>query len=505
MGNQWLTRLGQGSLLTPSFLESRPAMRSTTTVSTRPRYGILDVVGLLFRELWLMVLIFLLVFAVGAGAVLTIKKTYVAGATIYAGAGQEYVYQSRVGTITERAAPPTSGEIAAAESQIIGSRETKLRAVRALGLSIFQAKPSSAPTASQEGDAIKQINDSLQIGTTPTSGVISLSYESDNAEKSAKVLAAIIDAYKDYRREVFQDTSTSAIDTQRNVFEDELADVDDAYERFLTSNDIGDFATAKASAAATYQTTFADRLSTQAQLSQAARRVETIAMQQSATPAEIVLQQDLNISAQDQILQLRTEREQLLARYQPGSQPVLDIEARIQGLQAYVAGGDTVGAKEVRTGPNPNWVSLDTARTTAEADRDALAARLAVLDQQLAALRERQANLTRLESENTILAGNRDNLTASIREFQQRGSQSRADNDLVRNGADNVRVISDPAAPTRGSSLKAPLLALVFLFAGFTALCAGLLRVFSRRGFVTPASAGRTLQMPVLAVAPMKA
>ena len=75
-------------------------MRSTATVSTRPRYGLLDVIGLLFRELGLMILIFLVVFAIGAAAVLTIKKTYVAGATIYAGAGQEYVYQSRVGTLT---------------------------------------------------------------------------------------------------------------------------------------------------------------------------------------------------------------------------------------------------------------------------------------------------------------------------------------------------------------------------------------------------------------------
>ena len=244
---------------------------------------------------------------------------------------------------------------------------------------------------------------------------------------------------------------------------------------------------------------------TQAQLTQASQRVATIEQQLATTPAEIVLQQDLNIAAQDRILTLRTEREQLLSRYTPDAQPVKDKEAEIAAMQAYVAGGDTVGAKEVRTGPNTNWTSLETARTTAEADRDALAAKLAVLDGQLAQLRERQARLTALESENTILAGNRDNLTASIREFQQRGSQSRADNDLVRNGSDNVRVISDPAAPTRGSSLKLPLLALVFLFAGFTALCVGLLRVFSRRGFITPASAGRTLNLPVLAVAPMKA
>ncbi|CAN5231506.1 GumC family protein [soil metagenome] len=480
-------------------------MRSTATVSTRPRYGLLDVIGLLFRELVLMIAIFFVVFAIGTAAVLTIKKTYTAGATIYAGAGQEYVYQSRVGVVTERPSPPTPGEIAGIEAQIIGSREVKLRAVRSLGMSVFHKKPSTDPMAKQEGDAIKQINDSLTIGTTPTSGAISLAYESDNAEKSAKVLAAIITAYKGYRREVFQDGSTSAIDDQRNAFEDELTDVDEAYERFLASNDIGDFATAKASAAATYQTTFTDRLSTQAQLSQAARRVETITSQLSSVPAEIVLQQDLNIAAQDRILTLRTEREALLSRYQPDSQPVKDKEAEIAAMQTYVAGGDTVGAKEVRTGPNPSWVALDTARTTAEADRDALAARLAVLDGQLSQLRERQARLTRLESENTILAGNRDNLTASIREFQQRGSQNRADNDLVRSGADNIRVLDEPAAPTRGSSLKAPLLALVFLFAGFTALCVGLLRVFSRRGFITPASAGRTLDMPVLAVAPMKA
>ena len=66
-------------------------------------------------------------------------------------------------------------------------------------------------------------------------------------------------------------------------------------------------------------------------------------------------------------------------------------------------------------------------------------------------------------------------------------------------------MIARAEAPTRGSSLKLPMLAAVILFAGFTALCVGLLRVFTRRGFTTPDSAGRTLELPVLAVAPVKA
>ncbi|WP_426042088.1 GumC family protein [Brevundimonas sp. TWP2-3-4b1] len=486
-------------------------MRSATTtayVSARPRYGLFDVIGLLFRELLVMILVFVLVLAIGAAAVLTLKKTYTAGASLLVNAGQEYVYQPRVGGLADRQSqPPAVGEVAQAEAGIIGTREVKLRAVRALGLPFFQkpGKVSTGPVARQEGDAIKFINDGLTISTTPQGATIGLGFESDSAEKSARVLNAIIDQYLIYRREVFQDRSTPAIQTQRRVFEDELADVDHAYETFLATNDIGDFTATKTALAAVYQTILADKFSVESQLNQAARRLETLEAQQERTPAEVTLQQDLNVSANDQVLQLRTEREQLLARYQPESQPILDIEARIAGLQAYVANGDTVGAKEVRLGPNPVWTELETTRITTLAERDSLSARLSSVNRQLADVQERQARLTREESQNSTLTSNRDVLTASIREFQQRETQSRADNGLVAAGADNVRVIERAAAPTRGTSLKLPLLALVILFAGFTALCVGLLRVFTRRGYATPAIAGRTLEMPVLAVAPMKA
>ncbi len=70
----------------------RSTASTTTYVSARPRYGVFDVIGLLFRELALMIVIFLVLFAIGAGAVLTLKKTYTAGASLFVGAGQEYVY-----------------------------------------------------------------------------------------------------------------------------------------------------------------------------------------------------------------------------------------------------------------------------------------------------------------------------------------------------------------------------------------------------------------------------
>src|SRR5690606_25398083 len=124
--------------------------------------------------------------------------------------------------------------------------------------------------------------------------------------------------------------------------------------------------------AATYQTTYAETLSVRAQLSQASQRLATLERQLARQPAEVVLQQDLNVEAQNQILTLRTQRETLLARYTEDAQPVRDIDEQIRQIQAYVATGTTVGAREVRTGPSVIFTEIETTRINAAADRDAL-------------------------------------------------------------------------------------------------------------------------------------
>ena len=479
-------------------------MRTSAYTTVRPRYGFSDVVGLLFRETLLMVVIFLVVFAIGTAAVLTLKKSYTATASVYAGAGQEYVYQSRVGAI-DPSQPLEADAVAGAEARILGSLTVKRRAIRAVGADTILGPGATGTPAEKEAAALKALDSGLGVGVTPGSAIIAVSYEADDPVRAAQVLNAVVDQYLVRRREVFRGSTTPAYAAQRVAFETDLETADAAYNTFLASNNLGDFATAKATLAATYQTTYAEALSLRAQLNQATQRLNTFEAQLAQQPAEVVLQQDLNVSAQDQILQLRTQREALLSRYTADAQPVKDIDQQIADLQAYVATGTTVGAKEVRTGPSVIYTEIETTRINAAAERDALAARLAVLNGQLAQLQARQARLTQLESTNTTLASNRDVLTNSIKDFQQRETQARADNAMVKAGADNVRVISQAEAPTQGKSLKVPLLAVAFLFAAFTALCVGLLRVFTRRGYTTPASTGRTLEMPVLAVAPVKA
>ena len=62
-----------------------------------------------------------------------------------------------------------------------------------------------------------------------------------------------------------------------------------------------------------------------------------------------------------------------------------------------------------------------------------------------------------------------------------------------------MRVIERALPPPTGSSLRKPVLGGALAFAAFTALCAGLLRAFLRRGIPTAAYAERSLGLPVLA------
>lgn len=61
--------------------------------AARARYAPTDFVTLLWRERWLMLLIFVVIFALGAGFAFTQKKTYTASSSLFVRLGQEYVYE----------------------------------------------------------------------------------------------------------------------------------------------------------------------------------------------------------------------------------------------------------------------------------------------------------------------------------------------------------------------------------------------------------------------------
>jgi uncharacterized protein involved in exopolysaccharide biosynthesis len=203
-------------------------------------------------------------------------------------------------------------------------------------------------------------------------------------------------------------------------------------------------------------------------------------------------------------LKLRSERQDLLSRYTPQSEPVRDIDAKIASLQALASSSQGVGEKDKRLGANPVWEGLETTRINLEAQLTAATDRRDELARQLGELATRQMRLTGLEPQYQDLSVQRDVLQANVKDFETKAEENRALRDLANASNDDIRVIERAAPPVEAKSLRRVVLILALLFAAFTAVCAGLLRVFMRKEPATPGAVVRTLDLPILATASLK-
>jgi uncharacterized protein involved in exopolysaccharide biosynthesis len=119
-------------------------------------------------------------------------------------------------------------------------------------------------------------------------------------------------------------------------------------------------------------------------------------------------------------------------------------------------------------------------------------------------LTERRLRLAQLEPQYQALNLDRDALQSNVKDLTAKAEESEAAQGIAAATNDNIRIVERAMPPTSGKSLKAPVLVLALAFAAFSALCAGLLRMFLRPGLPTPAAAARTLDLPVLGAAAFK-
>ena len=134
-----------------------------------------------------------------------------------------------------------------------------------------------------------------------------------------------------------------------------------------------------------------------------------------------------------------------------------------------------------------------------------LAGREAQLQSQSDEVTKKMQSLLGIEAQYNNLAADRDALQGNIKSFTQRIQENDAQRDITHASDDAVRVVEKATLPDKPKSMKRLVLIMGFLFAAITALSAGLLRVYTRKGFASADMAGKALDLPVLAQAPVKA
>ena len=487
-----------------------PPNGGTVTV-TRARYSVRDVVTLMGRELPLMFIVFAALFAIGAAAAwFLIDKTYTARASLIVGLGQEYVYQPRAGD-ADRVEAPKIEEIVLSEIEILNSEALRRRVIAKLGMGVIEPElaarwraATGARKAEIEAAVLKEMSSSFGVHAPPATGAIRLTYKHKQPQSASRILNTLISEYMVYRKEVFRDASSPEIARQRQEFEDRLAIANEEYETFLATNGIGDFPGDKAALTTLYGQMLTERFLVEARLREAQGRLAGLQPGLSATPSEISLNRDIDMRAPNKLAALRVERNDLLSRYRPDSQPVRDIDAKIRELEGLIAAGSTMGDRDRKMGPNPVWQDVEKSRIQTESEISSLVSRREELQRQLNSIVQRQQALTALEADYQNLAVEREVLAANVKAFATRQEDARAAGEMAAATEDNIRVVERAETPGRGESLRRVAFVAAFLLAAFTALCVGLLRVFTRPGFASAQVAERTLDLPVLATATMK-
>ena len=289
------------------------------------------------------------------------------------------------------------------------------------------------------------------------------------------------------------------------MFEQRLADADTAYQTFLTTNQIGDFDAEKASLSQLAAQIEQQQYATDASVNrEKAGRLAAIDTELSGMAPEIGLYHDSDPTAATQLATLRVQREALMSRYTPDAQPVKDMDAQIARLEAAIAAGRTTQKGPERTGLNPVYQTFQTEKLQLTAEIAALKDTAATLGDQMSRLTERRLKLAQIEPQYQALNRDRDVLSTNVKDLAAKTDENEASAAVAAATNDDIRIVERAQPPTEGKSLRKPVLVLALAFALFSALCAGLLRMFLRPGLPTPASASRTLDLPVLGAAALK-
>ena len=477
----------------------------------RARYAPSDFITLLWRERWLMIAVFLLIFVMGLGFAVTLKKSYAASSSILIQLGQEYVYEPRAGD-AGRGAVPDTDSLVQSEVEILQSGQLRERVLRRIGLGVVYPDLAAKYAAAAPADkmllmskAIESMGKKLTVGSAPDNPVVRVSFEHDDPVMAARIVNTLLEEYLIYRRSVLINPTSPVFERQRVMFEDQLDQADAAYQDFLTTNDIGDFAAQKTAATQLIGQIEAQRYAAEVTLQDRQARLATLDAQLGQVAPEIGLYRDIDATATTRLAALRLQREELLSRYRPDADPVRDIEAQIAQLEAGVSSGRTATDGARRIGVNPVHQTLQTERIQTAAEIAALQQSLMAYAAQSTKATDQLQRLAALEPQFQALSMDRDVLQSSVRDFTVRQRQDQAARQIASETNDNIRIVDRATPTTQGKSLRKAVVALAFLFGAFSALCAGLLRMFLRPGLPTRASAQRTLDLPVLGTAPLKA
>lgn len=359
------------------------------TSASRPRLGAADLIVQFWRAKWLMLLVFVPVFALGLAAALSRPDQFESRSRLIvssvSGASRDDLVQPEleflrspvvVARVLDRF--PMSRLYPALNQ----SCEARSRAVRgdAEGLRRLGADCRQMGAAAIERD--------FQVSALSRAPVITATYRNGDAETSAEVLNALVGAYLAYRSQVLALPQASRPPVDPTELEARLLESEAAVGGFLEAQGISNFEAERDTVQALYQAASEDLLETDSRLQQVESQLGVYRGQIRAIRPQLRL--FVEDSTEQTLIDMKLEREALLVNHLPGSAVVQDMDRRIIRAETFIDTLDRpVGT--VRTGPNPRYEQMLSVIGDLQAEAASLKDQQAALARQIAGFEARHS------------------------------------------------------------------------------------------------------------------
>ena len=309
------------------------------------------------------------------------------------------------------------------------------------------------PRATSSEEEIRKISNHLSATVIKRSNIIEVSITAHDAVWAQAFLAQLMTSYLALHGRLSQNPQAQAFfQEQRGLLDQRLQQSEKELRGAQLQTGISQFTEQQQALINQLSTAEANYRATGVQVDSSAQQIASQEAELAQTPERQLKESKTvqNFALQQlkpQMLTLETQRAELLSRYQPGSQRIREIDAKLKAGHDILAREKQSNVQETTTDVNPTWQALnaDLAKTRAEA-ASYKAAQLTEATQ-VAALR---AQLTTMTSDGvTIETMQRqvDSDKEAYLSYVRKGEEARAAEALNQSRILNVSVVQTPTMP----------------------------------------------------------
>jgi uncharacterized protein involved in exopolysaccharide biosynthesis len=295
------------------------------------------------------------------------------------------------------------------------------------------------------------------------SNVIEISYTSHDPKWSHDFLERLIDKYQEFHSNISHDPQAERFfQTQAEILRQRLQAAEDQLRGYQMQTGIANPQEQKQALINRIASLQNDAAKNAAELAAAQRRVTVVQAELKSTPMrvgkEVKVVQNMALQAlKPQVLQLEAQRAELLTRYQPNSEKMKEIDARLEAARKILNHENHTEIQEQSTDENPIWVHLDTELQNATAQSAALQATQVALNEQIGKAQLQIKQLLDSSVQDERLQRLVDTEKQAYVSYLRRGEEARAAGALNRSRILNVSVAEPPSQPVSPSYPIVPL------------------------------------------------